>query len=102
MKPEAFDKSEAAAIETGQTVAARRRREQNAMRGGMWTFSSLPWEPRRSLTHVEWDVLWRLAFGGMSDEMRLRIDRPEHGHTHSEAREWRESSRQPSLSLIHI
>ena len=47
----------------------------------MWAFNSVPWERERSLNHCEWDVLWRLAFGGLSPEARARIDQPPRGFT---------------------
>ncbi len=71
----------AEAVPAGEQAAWRRRREQNTMRAGMWAFNSLPWERDRSLTHSEWDILWRLAFGGLSVETRAAIDKPLKGHT---------------------
>ena len=57
-------------------VAWERRREQNCLRAGMWAFNAVPWERDLTLTHAEWDVAWRLAFGGMVREVRTRIDAP--------------------------
>jgi hypothetical protein len=57
-------------------AAWQRRREQNCLRAGMWAFSAVPWERDLTLTHAEWDVAWRLAFGGMTRELRARIDAP--------------------------
>ena len=56
--------------------AWRRRREQNCLRAGMWAFNAVPWIPELTLTHAEWDIAWRLTLGGMTAEMRARIDAP--------------------------
>jgi hypothetical protein len=56
-----------------------RRRELNRSRGGTSVFDGLPWEPARCLTDAEWDIAWRLAFGGLTDEQRARIDTPDEG-----------------------
>ncbi len=80
-----YHEAMAAAIARSQPAEHRRawnrRREQNTMRAGMWAFNSTPWERARSLKTHEWDILWRLAFGGMDEETRARIDAPRHGHT---------------------
>ena len=34
-----------------------------------------------SIDRVEWDVMWRYTFGGMTAEMRQRLDHPEEGFT---------------------
>jgi len=62
-----------------ERIAWSRRREQNTLRAGMWAFNSVPWEPDRSLTHCEWDILWRMAFGGLRAETQCRIDQPPRG-----------------------
>ena len=69
------------AVPAGERSAWNRRREQNELRAGSYALNSVPWEEKRSLTHMEWDVLWRLRFGGMSDETKARIDHPPRGHT---------------------
>jgi len=58
---------------------ADRRRELNRMRGGTWVFDGVPWDKARHLADIEWDVAWRLAFGGLTDAQRARIDAPEEG-----------------------
>jgi hypothetical protein len=65
-----------AGLSAGDIAAWDRRREQNCLRAGMWAFSAVPWEHDLTLTHAEWDVAWRLAFGGMTREVRARIDAP--------------------------
>ncbi len=80
---DAYHGAELAAVEAAVPApdkpAWNRRREQNTLRAGMWAFNGVPWEPDRSLDHCEWDVLWRLTFGGLSAETRARIDDPQHG-----------------------
>jgi hypothetical protein len=41
----------------------------------------VPWDPDLAVDHLDWDVMWRLAFGGTTAEMRHRLDRPEDGFT---------------------
>ena len=41
----------------------------------------MPWVPELTVDHAEWDVMWRLAFGGLSAEMRHRLDHPADGFT---------------------
>lgn len=53
-----------------------RRREQNCLRAGMWAFNAVPWIPELTLSIAEWDIAWRLTLGGMSAEIRARIDAP--------------------------
>jgi hypothetical protein len=66
-----------------------RRRELNSMRGGVWVFDGVPWDSDRCLTDSEWDVAWRLAFGGITEAQRVRIDRPEEGFAwRGRAAEW--------------
>ena len=80
---EVFYDGEEAAIEAAvpqrSRAAWKRRREQNKLRAGMWAFNSVPWEAAQSLNHAEWDVLWRLVFGGLSEEARASIDQPPRG-----------------------
>jgi len=66
-----------------------RRRELNSMRGGVWAFDGVPWDGDRCLSDSEWDVAWRLAFGGVTEPQRLRIDQPEEGFAwRGRAAEW--------------
>ena len=54
-----------------------RRRELNRMRGGMWVFDGVPWDRGRHLADAEWDIAWRLAFGGLTDEQQsIRQEAP--------------------------
>jgi len=55
------------------------RQQRNKLRSALWAFSAVPWVQELTLDHLEWDVLWRIAFGGMSAEMRRRLDHPEDG-----------------------
>jgi hypothetical protein len=57
------------------------RRQRNQMRSALWAFNAVPWVQELTIDHGEWDVLWRLTFGGMSGEMRHRLDSPEDGHS---------------------
>ena len=57
----------------------RRRLEQNAMRGGARALAAVPWRQDLSIDNIEFDVAWRLVFGGMTSVMIDRIDPPEHG-----------------------
>lgn len=68
----------------------RRRLEQNAMRGGARAFAVVPWRPDLSIDNVEFDVAWRLVFGGMPAETMARIDHPgQAGHRwRGERMEW--------------
>ena len=45
----------------------------------MWAFAGLPWVPELTIDHLEWDVMWRVAFGGVSADMRNRVDHPADG-----------------------
>jgi hypothetical protein len=58
-----------------------RRRQRNHLRSALWALSAVPWVPDLSLDHAEWDVMWRLAFGGVTAEMRHRLDHPADGFT---------------------
>jgi hypothetical protein len=67
----------------------RRRLEQNAMRGGTRAFTSVPWRSELSIDNDEFDVAWRLVFGGITDVMNDRIDHPQHGFRwRGERMEW--------------
>jgi hypothetical protein len=76
VSPEAFAAASAAALaervaEPDQRSFARRR-ELNSMRGGVWAFDGVPWDTDRHLRDAEWDVAWRLAFGGLTAQWRRR------------------------------
>ena len=76
---------------TGDAVPRedRRRREQNAMRGGTRAFDAIPWREDLSIDNVEFDVAWRLVFGGVTTTMADRIDNPDHGFRwRGERMEW--------------
>ena len=62
-----------------ERVALARRRERNQLRSALWAFAAVPWVPELTIDHTEWDVMWRLTFGGMSAEMRHRLDHPADG-----------------------
>ena len=67
----------------------RRRLEQNAMRGGTRAFAAVPWRQDLSIDNIEFDVAWRLVFGGMTAAMVDRIDHPDHGFRwRGERMEW--------------
>jgi len=76
---------EAAALTGGlSSVGARDlmwRRDRNQLRSALWAFNAVPWVEELSLDHSEWDMAWRLAFGGLTLEMRRLIDHPEDGFT---------------------
>jgi hypothetical protein len=80
---DAFAEANAAALADRVPAPERRmfarRREVNSMRGGMWVFDGVPWDADRHLADAEWDVAWRLAFGGLTAAQRARIDAPEDG-----------------------
>ena len=40
---------------------------------------AVPWTQNLSMDNTEFDVAWRLIFGGMTSVMTERIDDPEHG-----------------------
>jgi hypothetical protein len=59
--------------------AGSRRRELNKMKGAMRSFDAVPWAEELSLDDAEFDVAWRLAFGGVTEDMTNRIDDPADG-----------------------
>jgi hypothetical protein len=59
--------------------AFSRRRERNVQRAALWAFGAVPWIPELSIDHMEWDVMWRYTFGGITADMRERLDHPEDG-----------------------
>jgi hypothetical protein len=76
-------KSVSEALATGLSQADARdlawRRQRNVLRSALWAFNAVPWVSELTVDRIEWDVMWRLTFGGMSAEMRHRLDRPEDG-----------------------
>ena len=56
-----------------------RRSDRKQLRSAMWAFAGVPWVPELTIDHVEWDVMWRVTFGGMSADMRNRLDHPADG-----------------------
>jgi hypothetical protein len=56
-----------------------RRRELNNLKGAMRCFDSVPWVEELALDNVEFDIAWRLTFGGMTPRMAQRIDHPSDG-----------------------
>ena len=49
------------------------------MRRGARALVAVPWTQDLSIDNIEFDVAWRLVFGGMTSVMIDRIDPPEHG-----------------------
>ena len=63
-----------------------RRLEQNTICGVVRARS---WRSRGRRTDMEFDVAWRVIFGGMTSVMTERIDHPEHGFRwRGERMEW--------------
>ena len=50
------------------------RRDRNHLPAALWAFAAVPWVPELTLDGAEWDVMWRLTFGGVTREMRDRLD----------------------------
>jgi hypothetical protein len=73
----------AAGLRTGEAGHAAReashRRDRNRLRAALWAFAAVPWVPELTLDAVEWDVVWRLTFGGITPDMRERLDHPADG-----------------------
>ena len=61
------------------SLAFSRRRARNQLRSALWALNAVPWIPELTLDHLEWDVAWRLSFGGVTPAMRDRLDRPAEG-----------------------
>ena len=57
----------------------RNHLDARRLRGGLWAMDAPPWDRNLSLTDVEWDAQWRLNFGGLTEEMRKRLDNPDNG-----------------------
>ena len=70
--------------------SVKRRLEQNVdLRGGTRAFAAVPWRPELSVDNLEFDVAWRLVFGGVTEEMAERVDHPDHGFRwRGERMEW--------------
>jgi len=54
---------------TSSPPAVKRRLEQNSLRGGTRAFAVVPWREELAIDNIEFDVAWRLAFGGMTPDM---------------------------------
>ena len=66
-----------------------RRLEQNTMRGGTRALVAVPWTQDLSIDNTEFDVAWRVIFGGMTSVMTERIDHPQDGFRwRGERMEW--------------
>ena len=74
--------------------ACQRRRELNKLKGGMKSFDSVPWVEELALGNAEFDVAWRLTFGGVTARMAQRINHPSDGFAWREGR-WSAASRWP-------
>ena len=74
---------------TSSPPAVKRRLEQNSLRGGTRAFAVVPWREELAIDNIEFDVAWRLAFGGMTPDMVDRIDHPVRGFRwRGERMEW--------------
>jgi hypothetical protein len=81
---DAYYQATADALSDGLSPADARdlawRRGRNCdLRAALWAFAAVPWVDELTIDHGEWDVMWRLTFGGVSDEMRHRLDHPADG-----------------------
>jgi len=57
--------------------------------GGTRAFDAVPWREELSIDNVEFDVAWRLVFGGITADMAEFIDHPDHGFAwRGERMEW--------------
>ena len=66
------------------------------LRGSLWCLDAPPWDDRVVLSDTDWDVQWRLNFGGISEALRRRIDRPAERHGwHARTPRWRRPPRTP-------
>jgi hypothetical protein len=75
----AVAESLAAGLSAADARDLARRRERNQLRSALWAFNAVPWVGELTVDHLEWDVMWRLAFGGMPADMRHRLDHPQDG-----------------------
>jgi hypothetical protein len=55
------------------------RRGRNQLRSALWAFAAVPWVAELTVDRVEWDVMWRLTFGGIPAEVLHRLDHPADG-----------------------
>ena len=69
----------APAAEARDLAWRRSRNHCDELRAALWAFGAVPWVEELTVDHLEWDVLWRLTFGGMTAEMRHRLDHPDDG-----------------------
>ena len=80
---EAYFKAAAEALAEGLSTADRRdlasRQQRNRVRSAVWAFNAVPWVDELTVDHLEWDVLWRVTFGGVTAEMRRSLDHPDDG-----------------------
>ena len=80
---EAYFKAAAEALPEGLSTADRRdlawRQRRNRLRSAVWAFNAVPWVDELTIDHLEWDVLWRVTFGGVTAEMRRSLDHPDDG-----------------------
>lgn len=51
----------------------RQHLDARKLRGALWALDTPPWE-KTALTDNEWDLQWRLSFGGLSDLHRSKLD----------------------------
>ena len=87
--PAEHHRQAAAREREASTGTERRRLEQNAMRCGTRAFEAVPWRPELSIDNTEFDVAWRLAFGGLTPQMVNLIDHPTNGFRwRGERAEW--------------
>ena len=70
----AHHKKEAEAMAAAATRQSARRHQQNNMRGGTRAFDSVPWREELSIDNIDFDIAWRLVFGGMTPVMVDRVD----------------------------
>ena len=78
---DAHFKGVAEALGDGETRESTQRRDRNQLRSALWAYAAVPWVPELTLDALEWDVMWRLTFGGITPDMRNRLDRPADGFT---------------------
>ena len=81
---DAYHKAVANSFAEGLEAQAKaelvRRRDRNQLRAAMWAFNAVPWAPDLTIDRVEWDVLWRLTFGGLPPDVARRLDDRVEGH----------------------
>ena len=75
---EAYFKA-AAGLSTADGRDLALRQQRNRVRSAVWSFNAVPWVDELTIDHLEWDVLWRFTFGGVTAEMRRSLDHPDDG-----------------------